>query len=73
MDKIVVKIPPIKKITAEVHDVTLNTGGGYDEGYAAGAAAQYVSEIKDGVFVARTRTYAEVKDNVLYLKKENNA
>ena len=43
----------------------------YDCGYEAGEKSQYIAEIKDGGLYVRTKTYAGIENNVLYLKKEN--
>ena len=59
------------KFTAEIKQVVLPAGKSYDEGYAEGETAQYIAEIKDGVLYIRTKTYAEISNNILYLKKEN--
>ncbi len=43
----------------------------YERAYAAGEKSQYIAEIKDGVLYVRTKTYARIENNVLYIKKEN--
>ena len=57
------------------HGYSHGEGTGYEkgavEGYETGEAAQYIAEIKDGVLYVRTKTYARIENNVLYLKKEN--
>lgn len=41
----------------------------YERAYAAGEKSQYIAEIKDGVFYLRTKMYAGIENNVMYLRE----